>query len=51
MAECIKLEDAINEAMIQWGNDYFSAYYPNCGVLMERRKNNNDNDKLGKKRG
>lgn len=25
-------------AKTQWGNDYFSAYCPNCGVLMDKEE-------------
>ena len=27
-------------AKTQWGNDYFSAYCPNCGVLMDKEATN-----------
>lgn len=27
-------------AKTQWGNDYFSAYCPNCGTLMDKEEAN-----------
>ena len=27
-------------AKTQWGNDYFSAYCPNCGTLMDKQEPN-----------